>query len=32
LIADAENAGLSLDDLEPEFGAPEVVIRLHGGF
>ena len=27
LIADAEKAGLALDDLEPEFGAPEVLIR-----
>ena len=27
LIADAERAGLALDDLEPEFGAPEVLIR-----
>lgn len=27
LIADAEKAGLGLDDLEPEFGAPEVLIR-----
>jgi hypothetical protein len=27
LLADAEKAGLALDDLEPEFGAPEVLIR-----
>ena len=27
LIADAAKAGLKLDDLEPEFGAPEVLIR-----
>ena len=27
LIADAEKAGLALDELEPEFGAPEVLIR-----
>ena len=27
LIADATKAGLALDDLEPEFGAPEVLIR-----
>ena len=27
LIADAAKAGIALDDLEPEFGAPEVVIR-----
>lgn len=27
LLADAEKAGLTLDDLEPEFGAPEVLIR-----
>ncbi|HUQ36660.1 MAG TPA: hypothetical protein VM144_09830 [Aestuariivirga sp.] len=27
LIADAEKAGWALDDLEPEFGAPEVLIR-----
>lgn len=27
LIADAEKAGLALDDLEPELGAPEVLIR-----
>ena len=27
LIADAEKAGLALDDLEPEFGTPEVLIR-----
>ena len=27
LIADAEKAGLSLDDLEPEFGTPETLIR-----
>ena len=26
LIADAEKAGLALDDLEPKFGAPEVLI------
>ena len=28
LIADAEKAGLALDDLEPEFGAPETLISL----
>ena len=27
LIADAAMAGIALDDLEPEFGAPEVLIR-----
>ena len=27
LIADAEKAGIALDDLEPELGAPEVLIR-----
>lgn len=27
LIADADKAGLALDDLEPEFGVPEVLIR-----
>ena len=27
LIADAAKAGLKLVDLEPEFGAPEVLIR-----
>ena len=27
LVADAEKAGLTLADLEPEFGAPEVLIR-----
>ena len=27
LIADAAQAGLSLIDLEPELGAPEVLIR-----
>ena len=27
LIADATKAGLTLNDLEPEFGAPEVLIR-----
>jgi len=27
LIADAEKAGLALDDLEPELGQPEVLIR-----
>lgn len=27
LIADAAKAGLSLEDLEPKFGAPEVLIR-----
>lgn len=27
LISEATRAGLSLDDLEPEFGAPEVLIR-----
>lgn len=27
LIADAEEAGLALDDLEPELGQPEVLIR-----
>ena len=27
LIADAEKAGLLLDDLEPEFGTPETRIR-----
>jgi hypothetical protein len=27
LIADAEKAGLAHDDLEPEFGAPEIPIR-----
>jgi len=27
LLADAEKAGLKLDDLEPEFGTPEVLIR-----
>lgn len=27
LLADAEEAGLALDDLEPDFGAPEVLIR-----
>ena len=27
LIADAENAGLAVDDLEPEFGTPEKLIR-----
>ena len=27
LIADAAKAGLSIDDLEPEFGAPEILIR-----
>lgn len=27
LIADAAKAGLSLADLEPEFGPPEVLIR-----
>lgn len=27
LIADAAKAGIALDDLEPEFGAPEVLIR-----
>ena len=27
LIADAEKAGLALDDLEPELGQPEVRIR-----
>ena len=27
LIADAARAGIALDDLEPEFGAPEVLIR-----
>lgn len=27
LIADAAKAGLSLEDLEPEFGAPEILIR-----
>ena len=27
LIADASKAGIALDDLEPEFGAPEVLIR-----
>ena len=26
LIADAKKAGLKLDDLEPELGAPEVLI------
>jgi hypothetical protein len=27
LIADAKKVGLALDDLEPEFGQPEVLIR-----
>ena len=27
LIADADKAGLALDDLEPELGQPEVLIR-----
>ena len=27
LIDDAAKAGIALDDLEPEFGAPEVLIR-----
>ena len=27
LLADAEKAGLALDDLEPELGQPEVLIR-----
>ena len=27
LIADASKAGKALDDLEPEFGAPEVLIH-----
>lgn len=27
LFADAEKAGLALDDLEPEFGTPETLIR-----
>lgn len=27
LLADAEKAGLTLDDLEPELGQPEVLIR-----
>ena len=27
LIADAAKAGIAFDDLEPEFGAPEVLIR-----
>jgi hypothetical protein len=27
LIADAAKAGIPLDDLEPEFGQPEVLIR-----
>lgn len=27
LIADAAKAGLSLADLEPEFGQPEVLVR-----
>ncbi len=27
LIADAEKLGLELDDLEPEFGEPEPLIR-----
>ena len=27
LIVDAEKAGLALDDLEPEFGTPETLIR-----
>jgi hypothetical protein len=27
LIADAAKAGLSLSDLEPDLGAPEVLIR-----
>jgi hypothetical protein len=27
LLADAEKAGLALDDLESEFAAPEVLIR-----
>lgn len=27
LIADAAKAGFSLDDLEPEFGEPETLIR-----
>jgi hypothetical protein len=27
MLADAEKAGLTPDDLEPEFGAPEVLIR-----
>ena len=27
LIADAAKAGFGLDDLEPEFGQPEVLIR-----
>ena len=27
LIADAEKAGLAVDDLEPELGQPEVLIR-----
>jgi hypothetical protein len=26
-IADAAKAGIALDDLEPEFGPPEVLIR-----
>lgn len=26
-IADAAKRGLSLDDLEPEFGTPEIIIR-----
>ena len=27
LLADAEKAGLALDDLEPKLGQPEVLIR-----
>ena len=27
LIADAAKDGIALDDLEPEFGAPEALIR-----
>ena len=27
LIADAEKAGLALDDLEPELGTPDTLIR-----
>ena len=31
LIADAEQAGLAFDDLEPELGAPETLIREASG-